>query len=178
MGNINNASSSNVCLTHSLCYHPDAVTDFSFSCRISLFQQTKLKSQRFFFSPVSVTNFIFLQKLVPIFQECSGQGRWGEISRTLVMPGSCFGSPLRHGCPYSLPILGSCGILPKKMNAAQPFCAYHKDVSNLQKLSRNDKTFPRCLCWFKCFLNPHCSGLYTGWLQIATFSNITQMQTK
>lgn len=129
----------------------------------------------FFPPPLSVTSFTFLQKLVLIFQEWSGQGRWGEISRTPVTSGSCFGSPLRHGCPYSLPILGSCGILLKKMNAAQPFCAYHKDVSNLQKLSRNDKTFPRCLCWFKHFLYPDCSGLYTGWLLIAAFSNITQM---
>ena len=65
-----------------------------------------------------------------------------------------------YPAPFLPYILGSWGFFPKKTSAVWPFCSYHKDVSNLLKLSRNDKSLPRWLCWCKHFLHQQRSRIY------------------
>lgn len=121
----------------------------------------------FFFSSVSIT--LFLQKLVLIFQECTVAGVAGVRSqeyrwRPALAMAALIDLDISICCLYPTPfvprILGSWGILPRKISAVWPFCRYHKDVSNLLKLSRNDKALPTWLCSSKYFLHQQRSRIY------------------
>lgn len=161
MGNINKASSSNVWLTHPLCYHPDAVTDFSFSCRIFLLQQTKFRSWMFGFFFLSVTNFICFRNWCWYSRNAAAgvagvrslKYQWRQALASAALITLDISVCCLYPAPVMLRILGSWGILPKKTSVVWPFCPYHKDVSNLLKLSRNDKALPKRLCRCKYFLH-------------------------